>query len=145
MADRSKYFHLRLTPDEHANLARMADSLGVSMSEMVRILARADVTRCSEGEDLGASGGDALVVLFVEQETVADLANKMRRFGISLNQATRALNDLRCRKDMSANYVAERLEPIAAGVARVEDAMNELVAECRDFNSRLDGRRILNL
>lgn len=145
MAERSKYFHLRLTPDEHANLARMADSLGVSMSEMVRILARADVTRCSEGEDRGASGGGVLVVRFVEQETVADLASKMRRFGNLLNQATRALNDLRRRKDMSANYVAERLEPIAAGVDRVEDGMNELVAECRDFNSRLDRCRILNL
>lgn len=121
MTGRSKYFHLRLTPEEHERFASVSQSLGLSMSQLMRVLLQADIAKCGTLDAANLSENNVLVIRFVEEKSLHDLSVKNRRIGNLLNQATRALNDLRNRKSMSANYVAERLLPIWEKVSSVYD------------------------
>ena len=91
------------------------------MSQLMRILMQADIAKCGAIDATKLDENNVLVIRFVEEKSLRDLSDKNRRIGNLLNQATRALNDLRKRKSMSANYVAERLLPIWEKVSSVYD------------------------
>ena len=116
MSKRTKVFTIRLSPEEQAYFTAKAKSLGMSKAELIRFLMHADIAKVSMGTDSASREEKALVVRFVEDDSFELLTRQIRRIGVLLNQATRALNDLRRRKGMSANYVAERLNPIAEKV-----------------------------
>ena len=108
-----KVMHVRTTGDELKEFAAVARMLGLTNSELLRILLRADkqVIWRAVAHERDLEKERAVIYLAIDEE-VAELAQQIRRFGLLLNQATRALNDLRRRKSLAANYVAERLVPI---------------------------------
>lgn len=121
MSERTKFFQLRISPSEHKHFSDAAKSLGLTMSQLMRILMQADIAKCGAIDATILDENNVLVIRFVEEKSLRDLSDKNRRIGNLLNQATRALNDLRNRKSMSANYVAERLLPIWEKVSSVYD------------------------
>lgn len=108
-----KVMHVRTTGDELKEFAAVARMLGLTNSELLRIMVRADkqlIWRAAAQEkDLEKER--AVIYLAIDEDVFA-LAQQIRRFGLLLNQATRSLNDLRRRKSLAANYVVERLVPI---------------------------------
>lgn len=108
-----KVMHVRTTGDELKEFAAVARMLGLTNSELLRIMVRADkqVIWRAVAQEKDAKNERAVIYLAIDEDVLA-LAQQIRRFGLLLNQATRALNDLRRRKSLAANYVAERLVPI---------------------------------
>lgn len=109
---RTKVFNLRVTPKELADFSHAARSMGLTMSQLMRILMQADIAKCTDIDISTLDKQNTLIVRFVEEKSIVSLSRQIRRFGNLMNQATRALNDLRARKSMSANFVAEKLIPI---------------------------------
>ena len=105
--------HLRTTGDELKEFAAVARMLGLTNSELLRIMVRADkqVIWRAAAQERDLEKERAVIYLAIDEDVFA-LAQQIRRFGLLLNQATRSLNDLRRRKALAANYVVERLVPI---------------------------------
>lgn len=108
-----KVMHVRTTGDELKEFAAVARMLGLTNSELLRIMVRADkqVIWRAAAQEKDAKNERAVIYLAIDEDVFA-LAQQIRRFGLLLNQATRSLNDLRRRKALAANYVVERLVPI---------------------------------
>lgn len=108
-----KVMHVRTTGDELKEFAAVARMLGLTNSELLRIMVRADkqVIWRAAAQEKDAKNERAVIYLAIDEDVFA-LAQQIRRFGVLLNQATRSLNDLRRRKGLAANYVVERLVPI---------------------------------
>ncbi len=108
-----KVMHVRTTGDELKEFAAVARMLGLTNSELLRIMVRADkqVIWRATAQEKDLEKERAVIYLAIDEDVFA-LAQQIRRFGLLLNQATRSLNDLRRRKSLAANYVVERLVPI---------------------------------
>lgn len=108
-----KVMHVRTTGDELKEFAAVARMLGLTNSELLRIMVRADkqVIWRAAAQERDLEKERAVIYLAIDEDVFA-LAQQIRRFGLLLNQATRSLNDLRRRKALAANYVVERLVPI---------------------------------
>lgn len=108
-----KVMHVRTTGDELKEFAAVARMLGLTNSELLRIMVRADkqVIWRAAAQEKDLEKERAVIYLAIDEDVFA-LAQQIRRFGLLLNQATRSLNDLRRRKGLAANYVVERLVPI---------------------------------
>lgn len=108
-----KVMHVRTTGDELKEFAAVARMLGLTNSELLRIMVRADkqVIWRAAAQEKDLEKERAVIYLAIDEDVFA-LAQQIRRFGLLLNQATRSLNDLRRRKSLAANYVVERLVPI---------------------------------
>lgn len=108
-----KVMHVRTTGDELKEFAAVARMLGLTNSELLRIMVRADkqVIWRAAAQERDLEKERAVIYLAIDEDVFA-LAQQIRRFGLLLNQATRSLNDLRRRKSLAANYVVERLVPI---------------------------------
>jgi hypothetical protein len=78
--------HIRFSADEQARLKAVAERDGVSVSEAVRRLVRAEaghLPMASEGL----------------RPAIVDMTDQLRRVGVNFNQAVRALNDGRVAED----------------------------------------------
>lgn len=108
-----KVMHVRTTGDELKEFAAVARMLGLTNSELLRIMVRAEkqVIWRAAAQEKDLEKERAVIYLAIDEDVFA-LAQQIRRFGLLLNQATRSLNDLRRRKSLAANYVVERLVPI---------------------------------
>lgn len=75
--------HVMLSEEEMSSLRSLADALGTSVSDTVRILVRA-------GAVAPMSGGETVLVL--DRRTLVAYVRNVRALGRLLNQSTRALN-----------------------------------------------------
>lgn len=145
MTELTKYFHLRVTPEELRHFADEAKALGLTMSQLMRIIMRADITKSDAVRTATEDSKSVLEIRFVEEYSIEILTRQIRRIGVLLNQATRALNDLRRRKGMSANYVAERLMPINEKVNIVHEDFENFQADWGQMKLALLGHDLLVL
>lgn len=145
MTELTKYFHLRVTPEELRHFAVKAKALGLTMSQLMRIIMRADITKSDAVRTATEDSKSVLEIRFVEENSIEILTRQIRRIGVLLNQATRALNDLRRRKGMSANYVAERLMPINEKVNIVHEDFENFQADWGQMKLALLGHDLLVL
>lgn len=145
MTELTKYFHLRVTPEELRHFADEAKALGLTMSQLMRIIMRADITKSDAVRTATEDRKSVLEIRFVEENSIEILTRQIRRIGVLLNQATRALNDLRRRKGMSANYVAERLMPINEKVNIVHEDFENFQADWGQMKLALLGHDLLVL
>lgn len=145
MTELTKYFHLRVTPEELRHFADEAKALGLTMSQLMRIIMRADITKSDAVRTATEDSKSVLEIRFVEENSIEILTRQIRRIGVLLNQATRALNDLRRRKGMSANYVAERLMPINEKVNIVHEDFENYQADWGQMKLALLGHDLLVL
>ena len=72
--------HIRFSADELASLKAIAQRDGVTVSEVVRRLVRAEV-------------GHLPVASEALRPAIVDMTDQVRRVGINFNQAVRAMND----------------------------------------------------
>ena len=145
MTELTKYFHLRVTPEELRHFADEAKALGLTMSQLMRIIMRANITKSDAVRTATEDSKSVLEIRFVEENSIEILTRQIRRIGVLLNQATRALNDLRRRKGMSANYVAERLMPINEKVNIVQEDFENFQADWGQMKLALLGHDLLVL
>lgn len=145
MTELTKYFHLRVTPEELRHFADEAKALGLTMSQLMRIIMRADIMKSDAVRTATEDSKSVLEIRFVEENSIEILTRQIRRIGVLLNQATRALNDLRRRKGMSANYVAERLMPINEKVNIVHEDFENFQADWGQMKLALLGHDLLVL
>lgn len=145
MTERSMKFNLRVTPQELRHFADEAKSLGLTMSQLMRIIMQAEISKSDAVRATAQDSKTVLEIRFIEERSFEILTRQIRRIGVLLNQATRALNDLRRRKGMSANYVAERLMPINEKVNTVSEDFENFQADWGQMKLALLGRDLLVL
>lgn len=145
MTELTKYFHLRVTPEELQHFADEAKALGLTMSQLMRIIMQAEISKSDAVRATAQDSKTVLEIRFIEERSFEILTRQIRRIGVLLNQATRALNDLRRRKGMSANYVAERLMPINEKVNTVSEDFENFQADWGQMKLALLGRDLLVL
>ena len=143
MTQRSMKFNLRVTPQELQHFADEAKALGVTMSQLMRIIMRAEISKSDAIHNKAQGSESVLEIRFVEESSLEILTRQIRRIGVLLNQATRALNDLRRRKGMSANYVAERLMPINEKINTVYEDFEKFQADWGQMKLALLGHDLL--
>lgn len=145
MTNRNKDFHLRVSEEEHEKFSKEAKALGLTNSQLMRIIMHADITKSDAVRTSTKDSKSVLEIRFVEENSIEILTRQIRRIGVLLNQATRALNDLRRRKGMSANYVAERLMPINEKVNIVHEDFENFQADWGQMKLALLGHDLLVL
>lgn len=145
MTNRNKDFHLRVSEEEHEKFSKEAKALGLTNSQLMRIIMHADITKSDAVRTSTKDSKSVLEIRFVEENYIEILTRQIRRIGVLLNQATRALNDLRRRKGMSANYVAERLMPINEKVNIVHEDFENFQADWGQMKLALLGHDLLVL
>lgn len=83
--NRTSDFHVRMTAEEKANLEAAAENLGMTRSELIRLLAKLPAPTIEEGN---------VHLVAVDRGSVARIHREMRKFGTNFNQATHALNSI---------------------------------------------------
>lgn len=145
MTNRNKDFHLRVSEEEHEKFSKEAKALGLTNSQLMRIIMRAEISKSDAIRSKAQGNASVLEIRFIEESSLEILTRQIRRIGVLLNQATRALNDLRRRKGMSANYVAERLTPINEKVSIVREDFENFQADWGQMKLALLGHDLLVL
>ena len=84
MANKERRLFVRVTNEEHARTVALAEELGLTVSDLVRILLQLPAEHISE------SGPSA--VLVVDATSAAQLARQTRLWGYQHNQIAHALN-----------------------------------------------------
>lgn len=83
--NRTSDFHIRMTAEEKADLEAMAESVGMTRSELIRLLAKLPAPTIEEGN---------IHLVAIDRGSIARIHREMRKFGTNLNQATHALNSI---------------------------------------------------
>ena len=105
--------HVMLSEEEMSSLRSLADSLGTTVSDTVRLLAQAGTT---------APGGAAAGVLVLDRRTLAAYVRNVRSLGHLLNQSTHALNAIAKavrESGVDALDLAEAMEGVSYGLSEV--------------------------
>ena len=105
--------HVMLSADEMSSLRALADSLGTTVSDTVRILTRADVAAPAVAD------GDTLVL---DRATLAAYVRNVRALGHLLNQSAHALNAIaKAVRESSVNALDldEALRGVSCGLEDV--------------------------
>ena len=105
--------HVMLSEEEMSSLRSLSDSIDMTVSDTVRLLAQAGTT---------APGGAAASVLVLDRRTLAAYVRNVRSLGHPLNQSTHALNAIAkaVRKSgVDALDLAEAMEGVSYGLGEV--------------------------
>lgn len=78
-------FHIRMTPEERANIDETAEKCGLTRSDLIRLLAQLPASEIH---------GSNVRLVVVDAKEISRIHKEMRRFGTNLNQATHALNSI---------------------------------------------------
>lgn len=124
-----KQIHVRMSEGEIARAKRLASSLDMTLSDLVRALLQlpADATRESAG----------LVV--IDRATAVKLSREMRRWGHHYNQAVHALNAIAYylrANDMGAEDVLEELDRASGKLAAMQPGIEALRREAESISER---------
>lgn len=124
-----KQIHARMSEGEIARAKRLASSLGMTLSDLVRVLLQLPADSVSE------SG--ALVV--IDRATAVKLSREMRRWGHHYNQAVHALNAIAYylrSNDMDADDVLEELGRASGKLAAMQPGIEALRREAESISRR---------
>ena len=117
-----KQLHVRMSEAEIASAKRLARELGMTVSDLLRVLLQLPAE--------AARGGGPLVV--VDRTTAARLSREMTRWGHHYNQAVHALNAIAYylrSNDMDAPEVVEELARAERTLAGMQPGIESLRKE----------------
>lgn len=130
----AKQLHVRMSQDELERARRLASSLGMTLSDCVRVLLQLPAPTVQQG-------GASLIV--VDRGTAVGIRRELRRWGHHYNQAVHALNAIAyyLRLDeMDSDDVLEelgkaglKLETMNSGVESLRSEITEISAHPRAF------------
>ena len=126
MANKERRLFVRVTDEEHARAAALADELGLTVSGLIRVLLQLPAEHISEYEQRAA--------LVVDATSAAQLARQTRLWGYQYNQIAHALNRIAyyMRRDMTdADDVMEQLQVVEQKVDRANADIAALRAEAQ--------------
>lgn len=125
--------HVMLSEEEMSSLRSLADALGTSVSDTVRILVKA-------GAVTPGSGGETMLVL--DRRTLAAYVRNVRALGHLLNQSTHALNAIAKavrESGIDALDLTEAMEVVSWGL----DVVRQDAAEVRRQGAELTGKPVV--
>lgn len=117
-----KQMHVRMSEKELARAKKLAAALGVTVSDLIRILMQLPAE--------SIEGGARLVV--IDRTTAVKLSREMRRWGHHYNQAVHALNAIAYylrANDMESSDVIEELDRASEGLAAMQPGIAALRAD----------------
>ena len=117
-----KQMHVRMSEKELARTKKLAAALGVTVSDLIRILMQLPAERIE--------GGARLVV--IDRTTAVKLSREMRRWGHHYNQAVHALNAIAYylrANDMDSSDVIEELDRASEKLAAMQPGVEALRAD----------------
>ncbi len=129
MEHHPKQIHVRMSEEEIVRAKRLASSLNMTLSDLVRVLLQLPAYSVSE------SG--ALVV--IDRTTAVKLSREMRRWGYHYNQAVHALNAIAYylrANDMDAEDVLEELDRTSGKLAAMQPGIQALRREAQAISGR---------
>jgi hypothetical protein len=116
-----------LSEEEMSSLRSLADSLGTTVSDTVRLLARAGAA---------SPGGAATGVLVLDRRTLAAYVRNVRSLGHLLNQSTHALNYI-AKAVRESGVDALDLTEALEGVSRELEELKRDAEAIREQGARL--------
>ncbi len=125
--------HVMLSEEEMSSLRLLADSLGTTVSDTVRLLAQAGAA---------APGSATAGVLVLDRRTLAAYVRNVRSLGHLLNQSTHALNAIAKavrESGVDALDLAEAMEGVTYGL----DEVRRDAAEVRRQAAQLTGMPVV--
>jgi hypothetical protein len=129
MEKHEKQLHVRVSQEELDRARRLSDTLGMTLSDLVRVFIQVSAPSLSK------SPGSVIVI---DRGTALGLRREMRRWGHHYNQAVHALNAIAYYLRLEETDAAEALEELGR-VGDKLDAMDSgvamLRAEVADFAS----------
>lgn len=126
MANKERRLFVRVTDEEHARAVALAKELGLTVSDLIRVLLQLPVERISESEPRK--------VLVVDASSAGQLARQTRLWGYQHNQIAHALNRIAyyIGRDMAdADDVMEQLQIVEEKVDRANADIAALRAEAQ--------------
>ena len=129
MEKHEKQLHVRVSQEELDRARRLSDTLGMTLSDLVRVFIQVSAPSLSK------TPGSVIVI---DRGTALGLRREMRRWGHHYNQAVHALNAIAYYLRLEETDAAEALEELGR-VGDKLDAMDSgvamLRAEVADFAS----------
>lgn len=126
MANKERRLFVRVTDEEHARAVALAKKLGLTVSDLIRVLLLLPAEHISESEPR--------VVLVVDTASAAQLARQTRLWGYQHNQIAHALNRIAhyMGRDMAdADDVMEQLQIVEEKVDKANADITILSAEAQ--------------
>ena len=117
-----KQMHVRMSEKELGRTKKLAAALGVTVSDLIRILMQLPAE--------SIEGGARLVV--IDRTTAVKLSREMRRWGHHYNQAVHALNAIAYylrANDMDSSDVIEELDRASEKLAAMQPGVEALRAD----------------
>ena len=124
-----KQIHVRMSEGEIAHAKALARNLGMTLSDLIRVLLQLP--------DSSVREGDSLVV--IDRATAVKLSREMRRWGYHYNQAVHALNAIAYylrANDMDAADVLEELDRASEKLVAMQPGIEELRREAEAISQR---------
>lgn len=124
-----KQIHVRMSEGEIARAKRLASSLGMTLSDLVRVLLQLPADAVREGAEL----------VVIDRTTAVKLSREMRRWGHHYNQAVHALNAIAYylrANDMDAEDVLEELDRTSGKLAAMQPGIEALRREAQAISGR---------
>lgn len=121
-----KQLHVRMSEREIASARKLADELGMSVSDLVRVLLQLPA---------GAAGEGARLVV-VDRTSAAKMVREMTRWGHHYNQAVHALNAIAYylrANDMDSPDVMEQLSRAEGALLGMQPEVDALRREVSDL------------
>lgn len=120
---------MRMSEDEIARAKRLASSLGMTLSDLVRVLLQLPADAVGEGAGL----------VVIDRATAVKLSREMRRWGHHYNQAVHALNAIAYylrANDMDTDDVHEELDRASEKLAAMQPGIEALRREAQVISER---------
>ena len=124
-----KQIHVRMSEGEIARAKRLASSLDMTLSDLIRVLLQMPAPSVSEGGRL----------IVIDRATAVKLSREMRRWGHHYNQAVHALNAIAYylrANDLGAEDVLEELDRASGKLAAMQPGIEALRREAESVSER---------
>ena len=124
-----KQIHVRMSEGEIARAKRLASSLDMTLSDLIRVLLQMPAPSVSEGGRL----------IVIDRATAVKLSREMRRWGHHYHQAVHALNAIAYylrANDMGAEDVLEELDRASGKLAAMQPGDEALRREAESVSER---------
>lgn len=124
-----KQIHVRMSEGEVDRAKQLASSLGMTLSDLIRILLQlpADAVR------------ESATLVVIDRATAVKLSREMRRWGHHYNQAVHALNAIAYylrANDMDTGDVLEELDRASGKLAAMQPGIEALRREAEAISGR---------
>lgn len=136
MANKNRRLYVRITEDEREKALALADSLSLTMSDLIRALLQLPAGY--------VEGTESRPVLVIDSKSAFRLARETRWWGYQYNQITHALNRIAyfLRRDMAdIDDVMEELKIVEEKVNKANDHIAVLSAEAQRMAAMFKVRR----